>query len=403
MKLFIVVLMLTIASYFQETLSQVTNNTVQNTMHSIDTFIERKMKESGIVGIGAAIIVNKEVVWTKGYGNADNENKIPFTPNTIMNIGSIAKTFTGVSLMHAVENKKLSLDEDINKYLPFKVINPFFPDEKITLRTIATHTSGIADRYPFYDSLYHYGGDSPISLGVFLKNYFDPKGKYYTSENFLKHKPGTFREYSNIAAGLAGYIVELVTGKKLNEYSKQYIFKPLKMNNTGWFLSEIKLSNHSKLYDRQTGDLKPIQLYGIPTYPDGGVRTSVSELSKFFIALLNEGVYKGTRILKKESVQEMLRFQFTASNKPENVKLDELNSGIFWATKRNTTKIGHAGSDPGVKTEMLSDLSKEVGVILFANTSLNEKDMFKYYFPIFDELYRYGIKLKDATKILNSN
>ena len=214
----------------------------------------------------------------------------------------------------------------------------------------------------------------------------------------MKYKPGTYRDYSNIAAGLAGYIVEIVTSKKLNEYSKQYIFNPLKMDNSGWFLSEIKLSDHSKLYDKQGDTLKPIQLYGLPTYPDGGVRTSVSELSRFFIALLNEGEYKGARILKTQSVEEMLRFQFTAANKPENITLDELNSGIFWATKRNVTKIGHSGSDPGVKTEMLSDLSKEVGVILFTNTSLSEKDMFKYYFPIFDELYKYGVKLRDAKK-----
>jgi len=398
MKLFTFVLMLTIVAYSQKAISQASNSVVQNTMNPIDTFIERKMKESGLVGIGAAIIVNKELVWAKGYGYADNENKIPFTPNTIMNIGSIAKTFTGVCLMHAIEDKKLSLDDDINKYLPFKVTNPFFPNEKITLRTLATHTSSLADRYPFYDSTYYYGGDSPEPLGNFLKNYFEPNGKYYTSENFLKYKPGTYRDYSNIAAGLAGYIVEIVTGKKLNEYSKQYIFNLLKMENTGWFLSEIKLSDHSKLYDKQGDTLKSIQLYGLPTYPDGGVRTSVLELSKFFIALLNEGEYKGARILKKQSVEEMLRFQFTAANKPENITLDELNSGIFWATKRNVTKIGHSGSDPGVKTEMLSDLSKEVGVILFTNTSLSEKDMFKYYFPISDELYKYGVKLKDAKK-----
>src|SRR5688500_6874366 len=92
---------------------------------SIDTFIENIMKESGMVGLGAAIILDRKVVWTKGYGYADKDNKAPFTPNTIMNIGSISKTFTGVSLMRAAEDKKVSLDEDINSYLPFKVVNPF--------------------------------------------------------------------------------------------------------------------------------------------------------------------------------------------------------------------------------------------------------------------------------------
>ncbi|MEO6173164.1 MAG: serine hydrolase domain-containing protein [Arenimonas sp.] len=362
---------------------------------SIDTFIEEKMAESGIVGLGAAVIVDKKLMWAKGYGYADKENQRPFTTNTIINIGSIGKTFTGVAMMQAVEEKKLSLDEDINHYLPFKIINPFFPDATISLRNLATHTSGIADRPAIYEASYHYGGDSPEPLGEFLRNYFVPGGKYYSEENFLKQKPGTYREYSNIAAGLAGYIVEIRTGKKLNEYTKQHIFRPLKMDNTGWFLSEIDLKNHSKLYEIQGGITKPIQLYGLATYPDGGVRTSVSELSKFFISLLNDGSYEGTRILKKESVKEILRYQFTESNKPENVDITKLNSGIFWATKKSATLIGHGGSDPGVKTEMLSELSKDVGVILFVNTSLGDKEL-KSYLGILEELRKHGANLKAA-------
>ncbi len=389
-------LILLIGADTQDAACQGERNSVREIMHPIDSFIEKKMGESGMVGVGAAIIINKELTWIKGYGFADKENRVPFTPNTVMNVGSITKTFTGVCLMRAIEEKRVALDEDINNYLPFKVINPFFPNEKITLRQLATHTSSISDRYPFYSRTYHYGGDSPEQLGDFLRNYFEPSGKNYAKDNFINNKPGTYRQYSNIAAGLAGYIVEIATGKKLNEYSKKYIFDPLKMGNSGWFLSEIDLKNHSKLYSNETDTLKQIPLYGIPTYPDGGVRTSVSELARFFIALLNEGSYEGARILKKESVNEMQRFQFTASSKPDNVDIAELNSGIFWATKRNVSNIGHSGSDPGVKTEMLSDLSKEIGVILFTNTSLSDKETFKHYFPIFDELFRYGTKLRDA-------
>lgn len=373
-----------------------TPSTLEEMISPIDSFIKQRMQESGIVGLGAAIIINKEVVWMKGYGYADQINQVPFTPNTIMNIASISKTFVGVSIMRAVEDNKLSLDEDINNYLPFRVVNPFYPNEKITLRNLATHTSGLTDRPSVYNKTYYYGSDSPVPLGEFLKAYFVPGGKHYSPKNFLKVKPGTHREYSNIAAGLAGYIVETVTGEKLNVYSKRHIFIPLKMNNTGWFLSEIDLTNHSKQYEKKRNKLKTIPLYGQSTYPDGGVRSSISELSKFFIALLNEGEYQGARILKKESVEEMLRFQFTADHKPDNVNLKEpdKNSGIFWATKRDVTMIGHSGTDSGVKTEMLSNLSKEVGVILFSNTGYSS-DILKGHFAIYDELWRYGRQLKD--------
>ena len=367
----------------------------------LNSFIQNKMEASGTVGMGAALIVDAKTVWAKGYGLADKTNNIPFTPNTIMNIASISKTFTGVCMMKLVEERKLSLDEDINAYLPFKIVNPNFPGEKITLRHIATHTSGLADRYPFYDSSYTYGTDAPEALGAFLKNYFIPGGKYYSKENFLDKKPGTYREYSNIAAGLAGYIVEIVAGKKLNEYSREVIFKPLRMTNSGWFLTEINIRNHSKLYDMQTDTLKEIPLYGVPTYPDGGVRTSVAELSHFFIAMLNGGVYKGKRILQKATVDTMQHFYYNAPATPENVDPAKLNSGIFWATKKNATMIGHAGSDPGVKTEMLASLSKDVGVILFTNTKLTDKNLVKYFYSIFDEIYKYGLKLKEQKKAGN--
>ena len=361
----------------------------------IDTFITQKMDEAGIMGLGAAVIVDEKVVWMKGFGFADQRRAVPFRPGTVMNIGSISKTFTGVALMRAVQERKLSLDADINTYLPFRVINPHLPDEKITLRHLATHTSGIADRESVYRAAYHYG-DAPEPLEEFLKGYFVPGAKDYSKDNFLNNKPGTHREYSNIGAGLAGYIIELAVGESLETYAKKRIFTPLRMNDTAWSLSAIDPAKHSTLYVAQKGLTIPIPHYELTTYPDGGVRTSVSDLSKLFIALLNDGEYEGTRILDKTSVAEMLRFQFTETNKPDNVELAEQNSGIFWRTKFNVTRIGHGGSDPGVQTEMLASLSKDIGVILFSNTSLSDEELRPFY-AIVNELFKHGEALKKGT------
>jgi CubicO group peptidase (beta-lactamase class C family) len=365
---------------------------------SIDSMMLKRMNDAQLVGAGAAIIIDKKLIWSKGYGYANRENKVPFTTSTVVNIASVSKTITGACLMKAVEQGKLSLDEDINTYLPFKVHNPFFPTEKITLRNLATHTSSLNDRFPFYtsDTLYVNGKDSQEALGDFLQNYFAPRGKYYSKENFLDHKPGTFREYSNLGTALAGYIVEVRTGKKLNDYSREYLFKPLKMEDTGWFLSEINLKKHARLYQKQPdSSIKLIPLYGMTTYPDGGVRTSVNDLSHFFICLLNDGKFQNRQVLLEKTVQEMLRFQFDDVHKPENIVPAELNSGIFWSTKMGGKRIGHNGSDFGVRTFMLSDLKREVAVILFFNTSLLENDEAKF-FGIYNELYQYGVKIRNG-------
>jgi CubicO group peptidase (beta-lactamase class C family) len=343
----------------------------------LDAFIGAKRREGGFVGLGAAILVDGKLVWAKGYGTADRATWRPFTPDTVMNIGSISKTFTGVALMRAVEDGKLALDDDVDLHLPFTVRNPRFPDQKITLRQLATHTSGIVDREAVYETAYQTGGDSPIALGDFLRDYFSRAGAHWSADNFLDAEPGTNREYSNIGAALAGYAVERATGMTLQELAKRQIFEPLGMKNSTWSLADTDLTRHTKLYELDGAGTRrvarEIPLYGLLTYPDGGVRTSVADLSRFFLALLNGGAFDGARILRKESTAEMLRFQYTAEHKPENVALNEKNSGIFWSTKMDVTLIGHGGSDPGIKTEMLATLDGKVGTILFTNTSVDDR------------------------------
>jgi CubicO group peptidase (beta-lactamase class C family) len=354
--------------------------------------IEQRMAQAGIVGLGAAVIVDRRIAWMRGFGFADRERATPFTPDTVMNIASISKTVTGAALMHAVQEGKLALDQDINGYLPFRVVNPHHPDAPITLRHLATHTSGITDRPAAYAASYHYGGDATEALGDFLRAYLVPGGRSYAEANFLEAAPGNLRDYSNIGAGLAGHIVELAVGERLDAYTKRHIFEPLGMANTGWFLADMAPERHARLYEVKGGRAVPIPLYGLTTYPDGGVRTSVSDLSRFFLALLGDGEHGGTRILARDSAREMLRFQYTEANKPGNVNLsgeDSVNSGIFWATKFDTTAIGHNGSDPGVATMMLSDLERQIGVVLFINTSLPDEDS-GHYGALFNELWTHA-------------
>jgi CubicO group peptidase (beta-lactamase class C family) len=341
---------------------------------ALDSVIRQHMASAGIMGVAAAVIVDKQVVWMRGFGYADYARTRPFTPATIMNVGSIAKTFTGVAMMRAVQNGQLSLDEDINRYLPFRVVNPHRPGAVITLRHLATHTSGITDRWAVYSRTYHYGGDAPEPLGPFLTQYFTPGGTHYDKENFLAAVPGQRREYSNIGAALAGYIVERAVGEPLNRYTRQHIFTPLGMTTSGWFFSEVDTTRHSTLFVSQNGHIIPIPPYSGVTYPDGGVRTSVAELSRFFIALLNGGAYQGARILDARQAAEMVRFQFSDANRPENLPATDGNSGLFWRTKFGGRRVGHGGNDPGLQTEMLADPSGRFGVVLFVNTSVSGED-----------------------------
>ena len=163
--------------------------------------------------------------------------------------------------------------------------------------------------------------------------------------------------YSNIGAGLAGHILESVSGKPLNVLTREIIFEPLDMNNTYWFLSEMMdPSKHSKLYkiEKNTNTLIEIELYGLTTYPDGGLRTTISDLSNYLLCIMNKGSFKGRSIIGSSSVLEMLTSDYSNSY------------AKFWEVGE---KIGHGGWDPGVTTGMYFYPEEDLGIIIFINSS----------------------------------
>ena len=336
---------------------------------AIDARIRQRMDEGGIVGAAAAVIVDGRVAWRGGYGYADRQRGIPFTTATVMNIASISKTVTGAAMMRAVEQCRLALDDDVNRYLPFRVVNPHRPGVPVTLRQLATHTSGIVDRWPVYARAYHFGGDAPQPLGAFLADYLVQGGADYASDNFLDAMPGTRREYSNIGAALAGYVVERATGTPLNVYTREQFFRPLGMAHTRWFIAEAPMDDHTTAYTVEDGWALPLPPYGVATWPDGGLRTSVDDLSKFLIALLGGGRAGGVRVLQRASVAEMTRLQWTPAHHPENADPAEKNSGLFWSTKFDVRYVGHGGNDPGVRADMLATPALDAAVVLFTNTT----------------------------------
>jgi len=321
-----------------------------------NTYINKSISDANIAGMAVAIVSGDSIIFTQGYGYSDIQTKEPFTPNTVINIASISKTFVGVAIMHLVENKLISLDEDVNTFLPFKVQNPYLPESIITTRHLMSHSSGIQDNQKVYLPSYHYGDDSPIPLSEFLADYLSPDGKHYSKKNFTKSTPGEKFVYSNIGAGLAGYIVERVSGKPLNAFTKDVIFKPLGMNNTCWFLSEMDRSIHTRLYEskKEHTQLKRVDLYGLTTYPDGGLRTTVANLSYYLLCIINKGLYKNMRILKEETVVDMLTPDY----------IDSYTK--FWGIG---DQIGHGGGDPGVSTGMYYLPNEKLGIIYFINTS----------------------------------
>ncbi|MEL7124458.1 MAG: serine hydrolase domain-containing protein, partial [Bacteroidota bacterium] len=312
-----------------------------------------------IPGFAVSIFTSDQVLFQKGYGYSNIKDKKPYTIESIQNIGSVSKTLIGISLMKAVEEGKLSLDDPINDYLPYEVINPYFPDEVITIRQLANHTSSIAemDEYemtyllkePFsyekgeitkgeYKEMKYYEKNRPYEMDKFLHALLAKEGELYKKKNFLKQKPGEKYSYSNAAATLAAHIIELVYNMKYDEFTQEHIIQPLRMNDTGWSFETIEASKHSDLHFYNH---KVLPKYTLITYPDGGLLTNVKDLTTYLQANMKGFEGKGG-ILKTASYQAMMKPSLSNSQQERKSR----NYGVFWA--HTGTHIGHNGGDPGI-------------------------------------------------------
>ncbi len=331
--------------------------------------LARQYTESTFPGFCVSVVKEGKVAYQQGFGYADVSSKVLYTGDTIQPLGSVSKTVIGIALMKAIEMGYFSLDTPINDILPFNVANPRFPERPITLRQLATHTSGIVDREAVYQQTYQFGSVTPdTSLHIFLFSYFDPKGKYYSSQNFAPSAPGSSFHYGNIGATLAAYSIEVKSGISFAEFTKQHIFQLAHMESAAWFNRAETAAGLSTLYDPK---LAPYPVYSSITYPDGTLRSSCADLSKYLLAIMHG--YSGSRsqLLSTASFQEMLRPQFTPTHTPNGIPKREPSQGIFFAFRRDGS-IGHTGSDYGVTALMFFNPQTKTGKIFMANTDIQE-------------------------------
>ncbi|MEH6309191.1 serine hydrolase domain-containing protein [Olivibacter sp. CPCC 100613] len=351
--------------------------------------LQRVITEMKLPGMAVVLVNKKGVIYKHAFGKADIAENKSYSLNTIQEIGSVSKMILAVALMKAIELGYFSLETDINRILPFKVTNPYEANRAITIRELATHTSGIIDNPSVYINTYQFhlqrrpysqsytvplkelGYQRTLSdstLKQFYFNYLAKQGKYYTSKNFIHSPSGKTSSYSNIATALIAYLIEIKSGLSYKAFTNRYIFKPLHMTHSAWFTTEIKLSKLAQLY-HDSDIIFP--LYDLVTYPDGGLKTNASDLSKFLIDVIN-GLSGKSIILKRQSFQTMFTPQFSSRNLPAKLSLTTRNKGILWNLYNNGT-IGHDGDDPGVSSFLVFNPATGLGGLFLCNKYIDDK------------------------------
>lgn len=326
--------------------------------------IEADATVNKLNSVAFAVTKNDELLWADAVGFANKENKTKATADTPYLIASISKTVTAVALMQLFEQGKFQLDDDINGYLPFKVRNSMFPNDKITFKMLLTHSSSISDEHYNTLDFYTYGADNPLPLGEMMAGFYDKNGKYNSTENFSTKKPGSVIEYSNMGFALIGYLVENISKTPFDKYCNTNIFAKLGMNKTSWRLADF---NKNQLAIPYSDPEFPTDLanphYTFADFPNGGLRTTVVDLSKFLRAIINNGITQNANILKPQTVELM------KTKNGQKLNNDDLGLCFYYTKVGNKEYFGHGGGEKGVNTNMLLDLNTKIGVIWFSNTN----------------------------------
>jgi len=382
----------------------------------LENFIQTQMAQKHIAGLSSTLFKEGKVIWTGTFGYADFDAPAkPVEADTLFMLASITKTVTATALMQLWEQGLFGLHDPVSPYLPFPVIHPFFPDKSITFHMLMTHTSGIKDNWGMMP---YYPGDSPILLGDYLEDYLVEGGAYYYPySNFYEAEPGSQYHYCNVAVALAGYLVEAISGIPLEPYCQERIFKPLGMNESSYFLSNLDPEHIAMPYYWNGTTYTAYGHFGYSDYPAGQLRTSAPQLMTFLSTFMhnlnpsspphppgtpgslientNRNQSAGSapsfspssgnppliwpRILKYTTVEAMLSPQIPGINQGQ---------GLIWYKKwiGGYAHWGHNGGDQGVRTEMYYCPELAIGMVVLTN---GESGLNNILESLFDYAYDY--------------
>ena len=350
---------------------------------AFNDFVISQMVSKKIPALGAIVFQGDKILHEGYYGKSSIEKNLALANDHLFLIASISKTVTGVALLRLYEEGKFGLDDSINDYLSFNVKNPN-SSIPITFRMLLTHSSSILDG----DNLYGnktFNGDTPLALQPFMESYLKTGGSRYDSEaNFSEEAPGTEFNYSNAGTALIGVLVEEISGKSFTEYTQTNIFTPLGMTNSSWKLGNIT-GTIVQPYELQDGEAVKIENYTFPDYPNGGLRTTPREMSKFVAAIANGGTFNGYQLLKSSTVAEMLKKQIP--------NVDETMGLHMFLQDANLGLWGHNGGEDGTTTEMAFDPVTKIGVLIFTNVSAEDENVGDAIDDALIEIYKKGFEL----------
>ncbi len=294
-------------------------------------------------GAAIAVVQNGEIVFKKGYGSANMEYDIPVTSTTVFHVASVSKQFTVFSLLLLADEGKLSLDDDIRTYIPE------VPDfgERITLRHLATHTSGMRDQWDLL-AMAGWRFDDVITKEHILK--------LVSKQKELNFKPGEEYLYCNTGFTLLAEVVARVSGKSFADFTQQEIFQPLKMEHSLFYDDHERIvKNRAYSYSANADEFQKSVL-SFANVGATSLFTTVIDLSKWAMN------FQDIKVGSKAIIDQMNTLAVLNSGETFGGAY-----GQFVGSYKGLQQIQHSGADAGYRSYLTRFPEQDFAVSVFSN------------------------------------
>lgn len=311
----------------------------------VDEFLSQWDKND-MPGCAVGAVKDGRLVYKRGFGMANLDYDVPNTTSTLFNLASASKPFTAMSIALLAQQGKLSLDDDIRKYVPEI---PKYNDT-ITIRHLLHHTSGIRE----YQALLFFSGFSP-------DNALNDKAilNLLARQKNISFAPGTKHQYSNSNYHLLGIIVGRVSGKSLRAFAEENIFKPLGMKNTRFFDNRFEIvKNRASGYMVGPGDRIRARSSLFDLVGGGGVLTTIEDLY-----LWDQNFYE-----PKVGNKELIALMTTPGVLNNGEKMDYA-LGLWRSDYKGLTVIKHSGNMSGFRAQIFTFPEQKFTAIALCNNS----------------------------------
>lgn len=334
--------------------------TADTRLAGIDAELQKVLETWKTPGFAVAVVEKNKIVYAKGFGFRDYENKIPATPNTLFAIGSCSKAFTSSVLGLLKNENKLDFEDSPRKYIPELKFYNAEMDNMITIRDLMSHRTGL----PRHDYSWYLfpteSRDSLIRRIAFQEPFTGVRKKWY---------------YNNFMFLTQGVIAERITGKSWEQNVAEQIFKPLGMTRSNFTIPELKKSEDVAFgYElKDEAIIKKMDYYHIAAMsPAGSINSSVNEMSNWLMTWIYGGKFNGKEILPASYVKEAMSSQMiigAALPEKEHTDIHFANYGYGWfmASYKGHYRVEHGGNIDGFSASTSFFPSDSIGIVVLVN------------------------------------